>query len=497
MNYNCSCCRYGLGDGKKTIAVHGIKISLFECHSFSGYGGPDSFVREGSDDSRPMRHKRRDGDSRRSTRDILEDKRKDRDSERPPRDVVQDKRQERDTSQDKGRGKYQDSERVTRNISHDRRRDRDPERTYKDADGANKSKNIPQSRDENRHIASTSIETSSHKKGQDLEKDVDSSKGSNFVGKDVTKTEKEPNRSESVPELNKHHSNQGNTNKSVNSSSRGKMDNVKYNEDFPALKTEEDSLNSNVVSSMPIHKQQHSKQSTRNSKAVVDSTAEPPPPKLTYHEEFPTLSAVTNRQSKLSTTMKAPPGLPPPGLSHQPPPGLKWNKRPIIGFQVEGATPHEISKNSSGNSRKRDQQLIEIIYRILECRGQSFPRFREISGQFHQGHKTAESYYHECHELLGEENIHKVFKELVDLLPDEKQQAQLLSVYNDAKIRAKCEQPGNSEASWSSTESRSKNVIASRQVHLHERDFPALPSSSANKMIKPQQKAASAWVHGR
>ena len=205
---------------------------------------------------------------------------------------------------------------------------------------------------------------------------------------------------------------------------------------------------------------------------------------------------MSNIQDKTgNSAVKAPPGLPVPG-AHRPPPGLKWSVPPPgLAPTGNGMASVVNTENSSARARKRDQQLIREVTFILDSKGQSFQRFQEVSGQFRMGNLSAEGYYRECCGMLGEENVHRVFKGLIDLLPDEEKQRQLLMVYNDAKVRSKQVKP---EIGVSPTQRfTDSNIVSSTGVLLQTGDFPALPKSSGKNSMRSQQKVSDAWVRGR
>ena len=286
-------------------------------------------------------------------------------------------------------------------------------------------------------------------------------------------------------------------NRSVDSSSKFKAGTPKYSDnDFPALaSTVEKPASSKTGPSAQNSEQQFSNQLTRK-KAPAISTVKVPAAKRNYNEEFPSLSAMSNKQDETgNSAVKAPPGLPVPG-AHRPPPGLKWSVPPPgLAPTGNGMASVVNTENSSARARKRDQQLIREITFILDSKGQSFQRFQEVSGQFRMGNLSAEGYYRECCGMLGEENVHRVFKGLIDLLPDEEKQRQLLMVYNDAKVRSKQVKP---EIGVSPTQRfTDSNIVSSTGVLLQTGDFPALPKSSGKNSMRSQQKVSDAWVRGR
>jgi hypothetical protein len=206
-----------------------------------------------------------------------------------------------------------------------------------------------------------------------------------------------------------------------------------------------------------------------NKSASKSSVPKKPTPKPTYDSEFPTLSTLTNGH-KASSAIKAPPGLSlpvfQPGMPVRPPPGMGWSVPINVG--------------ASSAKETRNQKLINDIRRILNLRGESFEKFREVSVFYRQGKSSPEEYYQECCSLLGVDHIHNVFRELIDLLPDEGKQRQLLLVYNDAKVKYTV--TGN-------------NDISASQPSLKD-DFPASSKAAGKKKSKSAERISSAWTVG-
>jgi hypothetical protein len=212
-----------------------------------------------------------------------------------------------------------------------------------------------------------------------------------------------------------------------------------------------------------------------SSKSSVPSN---PAPRPTYDTEFPTLS----NGRKANSGIKAPPGFQ-ARIPTRPPPGMGWS--------------------ASSVKETRSQKLLNDIRRILNLRNESFERFREISGFYRQGKSSPEEYYQECCSLLGKENIHKVFHELIDLLPDEEKQRKLLVVYNDAKVKEKLEGSFktketvdyfNMERVDPPEMDRIENGLVSPPSLID--DFPEL-SRTSGKKSKSAGKVSNVWSHGK
>ena len=229
-----------------------------------------------------------------------------------------------------------------------------------------------------------------------------------------------------------------------------------------------------------------------NKSSSKSSVPNKPASKPTYEKEFPTLSTLTNGH-KASSGVKAPPGFAPPGFQ----PGIPARPPPGMGWSVP------INMRAQSAKETRNQKLINDVRRILNLRSESFERFREISGLYRQGNSSPDEYYQECCSLLGKEHIHKVFCELIDLLPDEEKQRQLLVVYNDAKVKAKLEGSfntnefvGNSDTER--VDSTEMDWIENGLVSPPslEDDFPEL-SKTSGKRSKSAGKVSNAWTRGK
>ena len=218
-----------------------------------------------------------------------------------------------------------------------------------------------------------------------------------------------------------------------------------------------------------------------------------PAPKPTYDSEFPTLAALTNGH-KTSSSIRAPPGLAPPGFqpvtSARPPPGMGWSVPLNMGVSSARETP--------------GQKLLSDIKRILNLRGVSFERFQQVQSFYRQGKTSPYKYYEECCALFGEDDIHKVFRGLIDFLPDEDKKKQLLLVYNDAKVTAKL--GGGSVSTNDFDVGFNNESVESREIAKSdgtliaqpalEDDFPAL-SKATGKKNKSTGKVSNAWTRAK
>ena len=258
---------------------------------------------------------------------------------------------------------------------------------------------------------------------------------------------------------------------------------------------------SNLYKTNTVNEQPSGK-AVKPEKPLTDKTASKksipnalPASKRSYDSEFPTLSTLTNGD-RTSSGVKVPPGLSPPGLA---PPGFNPNipvrPPPGMGWSV----PMNMGRSTSKETR--NQKLINDVRRILNMRGESFETFRQVSSCYRQGKTSAEKYYQQCCELLGEDHIHKIFRELIELLPDEDKQRQLLLVYNDAKVKAKLgnsvktddnDVNSNREPTEIARVSNGNGLVNQQPL---EDDFPALPQAAGRKS-KAIGNTSNVWTRG-
>ncbi|XP_007438818.1 E3 ubiquitin-protein ligase ZNF598 [Python bivittatus] len=198
---------------------------------------------------------------------------------------------------------------------------------------------------------------------------------------------------------------------------------------------------------------------------------------------------------------------PPPGLSmppSKPPPG--FTPIPATSISENAPAPVKEPKLCQGpylileNFQQRNIQLIQSIKEFLQEDESQFNKFKTYSGQFRQGLISAAQYYKSCQELLGE-NFKKIFNELLVLLPDTAKQQELLSAYNDLKVKAPA---GSSPSSLSRSKKNRKMVwqtepasdldccvcptcqqvltqqdlVSHQALHLEEDEFPSLQAIS-------------------
>ena len=240
---------------------------------------------------------------------------------------------------------------------------------------------------------------------------------------------------------------------------------------------------------------------------------------------FPTLEASAQLLQEQPHTI--PPGFAaaarqPPLLSvpqqtsrTKPPPGFQAFSQIAKGKVKENIAPVEdttISKpevKTSNSKQERNQMLIEKIRGLLGYDKTKFDEFKAVSGKFRKGDCSAAEYYAHCCELFAT-NFSQVFSELVDLLPDEERKNELLSVHQDAKVKAKRESSSRGKVGKASkkapgvwhSEGTAWNVgIQSNGVS--EMEFPSLPASSKKSFqpsYKPPKSATvlkQAWIRGK
>lgn len=241
-------------------------------------------------------------------------------------------------------------------------------------------------------------------------------------------------------------------------------------------------------------------------------------------DDFPSLEASAQLQEQPHTI---PPGFAaaarqPPLLSvpqktsrTKPPPGFQAFSQIAKGKVKENIAPVKdttVSKpevKTSNSKQERNQMLIEKIRGLLGYDKTKFDEFKAVSGKFRKGDCSAAEYYAHCCELFAT-NFSQVFLELVDLLPDEERKNELLSVHQDAKIKAKRESSSRGKVAKASkkapgvwhSEGTAWNVgIQSNGVS--EMEFPSLPASSKKSLqpsYKPPKSATvlkQAWIRGK
>ncbi|KAI1293601.1 putative E3 ubiquitin-protein ligase [Halotydeus destructor] len=86
--------------------------------------------------------------------------------------------------------------------------------------------------------------------------------------------------------------------------------------------------------------------------------------------------------------------------------------------------------------------------------GARFSAFKKISQEFRHDTQPADSYYKRCIELFGKNNFHRLFGELIVLLPDVRKQNELLAAhekyvkYSKGAIPKKSNHNGGSTGVW-------------------------------------------------
>ena len=248
-------------------------------------------------------------------------------------------------------------------------------------------------------------------------------------------------------------------------------------------------------------------------------------PSLHSVHDFPTLSAsaqMPEQSHSIPPGFAAAPRQPPSlAVSQQtfrakPPPGfqgsfteaakekVKENVAPIL--ELPAAKPQLKTNNST---QERNQMLIEKIRGLLEYDKSKFDEFKALSGKFRKGACSATEYYMHCYNLFGT-NFTQVFSELVDLLPDEEKQKELLSAHQDAKVNAK--RQGSIETKAGKANKKTSGVWHSQATAwdagmpsngISEMDFPSLPAApkrSFQPSYRPAKSATvlkQAWIRGK
>jgi hypothetical protein len=77
---------------------------------------------------------------------------------------------------------------------------------------------------------------------------------------------------------------------------------------------------------------------------------------------------------------------------------------------------------------ERNQRLVQEVGELLRDSGR-FGSFKRVSNDFRQGEVRGDEYYKRCLELFGKNQFHKIFPELITLLPDIRKQNELLAAH--------------------------------------------------------------------
>lgn len=93
-------------------------------------------------------------------------------------------------------------------------------------------------------------------------------------------------------------------------------------------------------------------------------------------------------------------------------------------------THNTVSYVSPNNFEERNLTLVEEVVDLLHRDQQKFSAFKKISDEFRMGDIRAEDYYKKCLELFDSRtSFHKIFLELIALLPNVKKQNELLAAH--------------------------------------------------------------------
>lgn len=224
------------------------------------------------------------------------------------------------------------------------------------------------------------------------------------------------------------------------------------------------------------------------------------------HTVPPGFAAAARQPSTLVASQQTFRAKPPPGFEETACVSAKEN----VARACEVSAPKpEVEVNTS--NQERNQILVEKIRRLLGYDKSKFDEFKAMSGKFRKGTCSAKEYYNECCNLFGK-NFQLVFSELVDLLPDEERQKELLSVHQDAKICAS-HQDGNKSTAGKPHKARSRGVWQSGDTAwstgmqsngVSETDFPSLPVASKRSYTQPRYRTVKsgtvlkqAWIRGK
>ena len=241
-------------------------------------------------------------------------------------------------------------------------------------------------------------------------------------------------------------------------------------------------------------------------------------------DDFPTLGASTQLRKQMQS-------IPPPGfkaaasqppmlavtqqtLHAKPPPGFETT----LGASIKEymAPKHKLAAPEAEvklprSNQERNQILVENIRTILGHDKSKFDEFKAISGKFRNGACSAKEYYVHCCDIFGKSFQH-VFDELVELLPDEERQKELLSVHQDTTVLSS--QEGNKNKTGKSHKKAPSSGVWQKKgsawsegmqdSRVSETDFPSLPAASKRAYNQPSYrptKGASvlkqAWIRGK
>ena len=303
---------------------------------------------------------------------------------------------------------------------------------------------------------------------------------------------------------------------------------LESDQDFPSLgKVEKQSTSCGTVSPIVVASANNTEkpviQVTSRLKNPPPEPTKPPPPPVISKQPPPGVSKQPppgmTKQPSPGMTKQPPPGMtkqPPPGMTKQPPPGLSKGKNKTERNKPPGFSAASIEVNDN-NQLERNLRLLAMLQAVLDDFNMGI--FKNVSGEFRRGTRTAEAYYNDISELLGV-NLQAIFSELVALLPDEKKRQDLLLVHNNAKVLRKQRQELTSKAdytnksTWGGVAARIENEYIESEcgqcgarfpkdketehMESHTESFPALPTAVKKKnnyayMPVRTSRASSAW----
>ncbi|XP_045130034.1 E3 ubiquitin-protein ligase ZNF598-like [Portunus trituberculatus] len=174
------------------------------------------------------------------------------------------------------------------------------------------------------------------------------------------------------------------------------------------------------------------------------------PPVMDSDEAFPTLGAPTPSPLTTSTWSSPAKKSAPPGFSGKPkvPPGFSATdmtftsssgEKFAISPTSEGAVSTDFTQQPRPPSlysfarppdfEQRNKNLIRTIQN--ECQGEEekFAQFKYLANQLRSGELSGQVYYESCRSMMGKETFLKILPELLVLLPDIKNQQEVLGAY--------------------------------------------------------------------
>ena len=296
--------------------------------------------------------------------------------------------------------------------------------------------------------------------------------------------------------------------------------------DFPTLSSIASLLGGTTSSKKSKTANQSNDTSKKQPESEKNATKPPTRNKAAETEKVAKEVAAKVNVSQSTNGPRPPPGLSlapsnnaikkvPPGFSQapkaQPPPGFSTS------VPLSNVAPNpNLDYIQPVNYMQRNLVLLQKIKDYLGNDDSKLMIFKTVSGEFRKSTITPAEYYQHCLDLLGADNLPKIFSELVSLLPDVVKQQELLTAANDYKIQQKMsrkedkvlkisgskgqsnQKKSSGGKAWGNTAEHSTCTQCGQvmlkvdmEAHLNShQDFPSLMSSVKTK-AKPVM--APAW----